>query len=309
MTAYRFCRSDDVPLIVEAFHHCNAGAGAVPWRLTADHLKRLGREADLWTSSCMIALADSEPIGVLIAAKREPVANLVLHVAVHPDHRRQGHGRHMMASLRKKMAILEPTLMLAEVPGGAVSAHRFLAACGFAERDVLTDYTFTVEAPRDVPGAELVADVSAPEIVADGELQAAGDPDRCWQRAPQSLRNLRDRPHGLAIATDRGIEAYLLHRDRADADDPLPFFGAQPTAPDAAGVTPPAAPVEILALGGRTPVPALLRPLLAVAAERTGRALHLPRAHSSEAPADRLEEIGFAPGGSTTRLSADAGRG
>ena len=306
MTAYRFCRSDDVPLIVDAYERCNVGAGARPWRLTVDHMKRLGREMNLWTSSCMVALEGSDPIGVLIAAKREPIASLVLHVAVHPDHRRRGHGRHMMTSLSQKMAILEPTLMLAEVPDDDALGRRFLEACGFTERDILTDYTYAGEAPGGVPGVELVADVAAAELVAQAHSDAVPELDRCWQRSALSILNLRDRPRGLAIATDRGFEAWLLHRNAGDADDPLPFLAAPPGTPEAPDGTPPSAAVEVLALGGKTPVPALVRALLATAFDRAGGPLHLPRVHPSEDAGGRLEEVGFRPGPRTIRYQSDA---
>jgi len=296
MTAYRFCRSDDVPLIVDAYERCNVGSGARPWELRMDHMKRLGREMNLWTSSCMVAFEGSDPIGVLIAAKREPIASLVLHVAVHPDHRRQGHGRHMMTSLSQKMAILEPTLMLVELPEDDALGRRFFEACGFTERDVLTDYACADEAPPGVPGVDLVAGVSAAELVSRADFEAVAELDRCWQRSPQSVRNLRDRPRGLAIATDRDFEAYLLHRGAGDAEAPLPFLAAPP-----AETT-----LELLALGGKLPVPALVRALLTVASDRAGRPFHLPRVHPSETSAGRLEEYGFRPGARTIRYQNDA---
>ncbi len=300
MTAYRFCRSDDVPLIVDAYERCNAGSGARPWSLTVDDMKRLGREMNLWTSSCMVAFEGPDPIGVLIAAKREPIASLVLHVAVHPDHRRRGHGRHMMTSLSQKMAILEPTLMLVELPEDDALGRRFFEACGFTRRDVLTDYTCAAEAPAGgvdpVGGVDLVADVAAAELVSQEDFEAVPELDRCWQRASQSIRNLRDRPQGLAIATDRDFEAYLLHRGDGDAENPLPFLATPP----------PGTPLEVLALGGKMPVPALVRPLLAVASDRAGRPLHLPRVHPSEVPAGLLEQVGFRPGARTVRYENDA---
>ena len=315
MTAYRFCRSDDVPLIVAAYERCNVGPGASPWRLTVDQMKRLGREIDLWTSSCMVALAGDDPVGVLIAAKREPTANLVLHVAVHPDHRRQGHGRHMMTSLSQKMAILEPTLMLAEIAEEAEAARLFFEACGFAERDVLTDFYWPAKAPADIPGVDLVAAVAAAELVAQADFEAVPELDRCWQRSRRSVRNLRDRPSGLAIATDRGFEAWMLHRGAGDAEASLPFLAAPPAAPaipaapDAAGGSARRTPLEVLALGGKTPVPALMAPLLAAAASGAGRPLHLPRVHPSEATGRLLEQYGFRPGARTIRYEADAAPG
>ena len=63
----------------------------------------------------MVAFSGSDPIGVLIGAKR-PSGTLVHKIAVHPDHRRQGHGRHLLTSLGSKLAILGPPRMVAEVP-------------------------------------------------------------------------------------------------------------------------------------------------------------------------------------------------
>ena len=308
MSAYRFCRSDDVPLIVEAFHRCNVGPGAVPWRLTVDHMKRLSREINLWTSSCMVALAGSDPIGVLIAAKREPTANLVLHVGVHPEHRRQGHARHMMTSLSQKMAILEPTRMLVEVPATAAAAHSFLNACGFTEGETLTDYLLSGGNSATGPFLDLVGTVSASELTAGDDFLEATKQDRCWQRTAQTILNLRQRALGLGIATDRGFEAWLLYRDPEGTGDPLPFL-ARPVA-FSPGDGPPVlpAPCEILAMGGKRPAPALLAPLLAFAARESGRALWLPRVHPGEPLADRLVGLGFRAAGKTLRYEADAAR-
>ena len=308
MAAYRFCRSDDVPLIVEAFHRCNVGPGAVPWRLTVDHMKRLSREINLWTSSCMVALAGRDLIGVLIAAKRAPTASLVLHVAVHPDHRRQGHARHMMTSLSQKMAILEPTRMLVEVPAEAVAAHRFLTACGFAEGETLIDYIQQSARPAAGPFLDLVGTVAPSEIIAGAEFADASELSRCWQRSAQTIRNLRERALGVGIATDRGFEAYLLYRSAQDADDPLPFIAGSPTPTSAAGLPADSAPCEILAIGGKRPVPALLGPLLAFAADDCKRPLYLPRVHRSEPLADRLEDCGFQAARKTLRYESDAAR-
>ncbi len=308
MSAYRFCRSDDVPLIVEAFHRCNVGPGAVPWRLTVDHMKRLSREINLWTSSCMVAFAGSDPIGVLIAAKREPTASLVLHVAVHPEHRRQGHARHMMTSLRQKMAILEPTRMLVEVPVEAVAARRFLRACDFAEGETLTDYLHKGESPAAGPFLDLLGAVSASEIIAGAEFANASELNRCWQRSPQTIRNLRQRALGVGIATDRGFEAYLLYRDPQDAGDPLPFIAGAPASTPRAGLPADSTPCEILAIGGERPLPALLGPLLAFAAKDSKRLLYLSRVHPSEPLAERLEECGFQPAQKTLRYESDAAR-
>ena len=89
--------------------------------MTPAAFKRSIRDLQVWCSSCMVAFSGSDPIGVLIGAKR-PSGTLVHKIAVHPDHRRQGHGRHLLASLGSKLAILGPPRIVAEVP-------ETLAAC------------------------------------------------------------------------------------------------------------------------------------------------------------------------------------
>ena len=83
--------------------------------MTPAAFKRSIRDLQVWCSSCMVAFAGADPIGVLIGAKR-PSGTLVHRIAVHPDHRRQGHGRHLLASLGSKLAILGPPRIVAEVP-------------------------------------------------------------------------------------------------------------------------------------------------------------------------------------------------
>ena len=55
----------------------------------------------------MVAFSGSDPIGVLIGAKR-PSGTLIHKIAVHPDHVRQGHGRHLLTSLSSKLRFCPP---------------------------------------------------------------------------------------------------------------------------------------------------------------------------------------------------------
>ena len=87
----------------------------------------------------MVAFSGSDPIGVLIGAKR-PSGTLVHRIAVHPDHRRQGHGRHLLTSLGSKLAILGPPRIVAEVPEAFAAGRALFSACGYVEEAVLTDY-------------------------------------------------------------------------------------------------------------------------------------------------------------------------
>ena len=113
--AYRFCRTDDIGLLVDALNRCWAPYFPDEPPMTAAAFKRSIRDLQVWCSSCMVAFAGSDPIGVLIGAKR-PSGTLVQSIAVHPDHRRQGHGRHLLTSLSSKLAIVGPPRLVAEVP-------------------------------------------------------------------------------------------------------------------------------------------------------------------------------------------------
>ena len=115
MSAYRFCRTDDIGLLVGALNRCWAPYVPEQPPATAATFKRSIRDLQVWCSSCMVAFSGSDPIGVLIGAKR-PSGTLIHTIAVHPDHRRLGHGRHLLTSMSSKLAILGPPRIVTEVP-------------------------------------------------------------------------------------------------------------------------------------------------------------------------------------------------
>ena len=133
MASYRFCRTDDVALLVQAHNVCYRPHFPDVPPLTVDGFRRFAKEIDLWASSCMVATSGDEPIGVLLACKRAE-ATLIWRVGIHPEHLRQGHARHLMTSLSAKLAILGPAGMLAEVPAEWGAARSFVEACGWRPR-------------------------------------------------------------------------------------------------------------------------------------------------------------------------------
>ncbi len=209
MPAYRFCRSDDVPLLVRAYNECYGVNFADLPQLTLEGFKAAVRRLDLWTSSCMVAQEHDTIIGVLLAAKRDD-ASLIHCVGIHPDHQRQGHGRHLMTSLSQKLAILGPRRMVAEVPAEWAHARAFLEACGYESEREYTDF-FLHKSPAPPAAAEFVVEVTLDELVASDAFDVAAR--RCWGRAPRSLLNRRESVRGLAVATDERVEAYLLYHE------------------------------------------------------------------------------------------------
>ena len=279
MSAYRFCRTDDVALLVDALNRCWAPYFPGEPPVTAASFKRSIRDLQVWCSSCMVAFAGAEPIGVLIGAKR-PSGTLIHRIAVHPDHLRQGHGRHLLASLSSKLAILGPPRIVAEVPETLLAACALFSASGYAQAEILTDYV------RDGPGLTerrslgqvggFVIPVTVDDLAANGLLE--GYVPTCWRRSPETLNARKDAIKGLAVASQEQIEAYLLYiEDEA----------------------------EILALrsfvddGG-----ARLNLLLSQVGLPT---LRFPKVHRSEIPPNYLETLGFRPAG-VHRLYATTAR-
>jgi GNAT superfamily N-acetyltransferase len=245
--------------------------------VTAASFKRSIRDLQVWCSSCMVAFSGSDPIGVLIGAKR-PSGTLVYKIAVHPDHVRQGHGRHMLASLGSKLAILGPPRLIAEVPETLVAPRGLFSASGYIEEAVLTDYVLQ-RTDKDVREVGFVIPVTVDDLAANGLLEQ-NHPQVCWERSVETLTARKDDIAGLAVASDEQIEAYVLYVSG----------GGEGT--------------EILSLrsfiedGG-----ARLTQLLSRLGTGT---FHFPKVHSSELLKELLETCGFRPAGTHLLYAAKA---
>ena len=211
MSSYRFCRTDDIGLLVDALNRCWAPYFPDEPPMTPAAFKRAIRDLQVWCSSCMVAFSGADPIGVLIGAKR-PHGTLVHKIAVHPDHRRQGHGNHLLTSLGSKLAILGPPRIVAEVPETLADACGLFSASGYAEEALLTDYGLQCEANDvgEVPDGRFVIPVTIDDLAANGLLENA-HPQACWERSVETLTARKDDIAGLAVASDERIEAYLLY--------------------------------------------------------------------------------------------------
>jgi GNAT superfamily N-acetyltransferase len=221
MSGYRFCRTDDIGLLVDALNRCWAPHFPGEPLMTAAAFKRSIRDLQVWCSSCMVAFAGSDPIGVLIGAKRAS-ETLVHRIAVHPDHCRHGHGHHLLTSLSSKLAILGPPRIVAEVPESNAPACALFAASGFTQEAALTDYVLEhdlaagpshpalSERANSTRVEGFVIPVTVDDLAANGLLVEADSPV-CWARSVETLTARRDEIAGLAVASDERIEAYVLH--------------------------------------------------------------------------------------------------
>jgi GNAT superfamily N-acetyltransferase len=218
VSSYRFCRTDDIGLLVDALNRCWAPHFPGEPPMTEAAFKRSIRDLQVWCSSCMVAFAGADPIGVLIGAKRSS-STLVHRIAVHPDCVREGHGRHLLTSLSAKLSILGPPSLVAEVPDTLAVARSLFEATGYRQEAELTDYVHEPAYPV-VPGIDDLAGrfampVSVDDLAANGLL---GDPQApsCWERSVETLTARKVELSGIALASDERIEAYALHT--ADGD-------------------------------------------------------------------------------------------
>jgi GNAT superfamily N-acetyltransferase len=293
VSSYRFCRTDDIELLVGALNRCWSPYFPDQPPMTPVAFKRSIRDLQVWCSSCMVAFSGSDPIGVLIGAKR-PVGTLVHKIAVHPDHRRQGHGRHLLESLGSKLAILGPPRIAAEVPETLTAACELFIASGYVQEAVLTDYIWepaagperrssfdpstgsgsSRAASRDdafrTNGVEgFVIPVTVDDLAANGLL---GEADRqvCWERSVETLTARKADIEGLAVATDERIEAYLLYLQGGEIVS-LRSFGED--------------------RGAR------LKQLLSRLRTPGMKAFRFPKVHPSEMSQELLETLGFRQAG------------
>lgn len=273
MTAYRFCRSDDMGLLAEAYERCRGPEDEGEPLLDREGIKRLIREIDLWCSSCMVAFEGREPVGVLLGCKR-PQSTLVHALRVHPDHRRTGHSRHLLTSLSQKLAILGPPDLVAEVPARREAARAVFVACGWKLETTLADWHRPAQEPVF---KEEVEEALAP--IGYGELADAGlaaEGARCWRRSSEALAKHQEHLSGLAFHSPDRIEAWVLWREPGAGQAwPIQALGA--------------APGDLGRLGLAVVLDELTR-------RAGGAPLVLERASPEEMDADRLEELGFVRG-------------
>lgn len=284
MSAYRFCRTDDMALLVDALNRCWSPYCPGEPPMTPVAFKRSIRDLQVWCSSCMVAFSGADPIGVLIGAKR-PSGTLVHTIAVHPDHRRQGHGRHLLTSLGSKLAILGPPRIVAEVPETLAPACELFRASGYVQETLLTDYVMEwketdVQADPGTPG-EFVIPVTVDDLVANGLLEEA-HPQVCWKRSVETVTARKDDLEGLAVASDERIEAYLLYiKDGAGAE--VVSFRS------------------LIDDGG-----ALLTQLFSRLRARGIKTFRFSKVHPGEIAKEVLETLGFRPAGGHLRYTARA---
>lgn len=293
MSSYRFCRTDDIGLLVDALNRCWAPYHPDQPPETPVTFKRSIRDLQIWCSSCMVAFAGADPIAVLIGAKR-PTGTLIHRIAVHPDHRRQGHARHLLTSLSSKLAILGPPRIVAEVPEALAPACELFKSSGYLQDAVLTDHVLSIDSgDSDAPAQDasgFVIPITIDDLVANG-LLADAQAQVCWERSVETLTARKAEIAGLAIASDERIEAYLLYVKSEVS--PEPDADAEPIA------------TEIMSIRSTVDDGGARMKRLITQLRGTGR-IRIAKVHPAEVSTEVLKRIGFRPCGGHLLYAAKA---
>ena len=183
--------------------------------MTPAAFKRSIRDLQVWCSSCMVAFSGSDPIGVLIGAKR-PSGTLVHKIAVHPDHRAPGswpsparvarlEARDSRSAANRRRSPRDARRRLRAVqrkrvcPGSAPDRLRPGPAWQQSERG------------RRPGRVRRVRDPCHGRRSRRQWPPWRGHPQVCWERSVETLTARKDDIAGLAVASDERIEAYVLY--------------------------------------------------------------------------------------------------
>ena len=220
MPSFRFCRPDDIPLLVEAVNRCYDVHFPNTPSLTLGGIKREIKQLNLWSSSCMLALDDKDPVGVLIAAKRE-ASSLILRLGIHPNYRGNDYGHHLVTSLIDKMAVLGPPLLTVVIPDERKDLVAFFEKLEFTAHRNYWDFSTTTSLtpptssqwiipvePEDLEGRYLKK--AEKDTLSDETLLA-------WDRRTQTLNNRKKEIKGIGIPDVDGIAAYLFYIDQGSS--------------------------------------------------------------------------------------------
>jgi ribosomal protein S18 acetylase RimI-like enzyme len=273
MASYRFCRPDDIGLLIEAINSCSDAQ----WDF--EYFKQQMYEIDLWPGWCAVATHDDHAIAVVMTAKRPGHAH-IQQLATHPKHQREGHASHLLNSLQQKLAILAPdTVMDATIPEDREDLREFFEKQGYTARGTYVDYHATIQGRGTTSAAGqtdavLVTPITVPDVADLHFFQ--NTPTLALDRTARTLTQRSKLLRGLGIPSVEGYLAYLLYRPESH---------------------------EIVGLGCDAAREALQMYKILFAALDAGD-WTLPKVAASEVPYGHLETLGCRPGAQYTRYAS-----
>lgn len=210
MPLYRFCRPEDIPMIVQAMNACYDVHFPPRSPTTVAQFREEMGLISLWPSNTMVVLEEHDPIAVIVGTKR-PYGCWIAKLGVRPDYQRQGLGRYILEALMRKLSIIGPRVISVDVPADNHDALAFFEALGF---DPWTQYWSFTGPPRTEACADLRQVHPVKPDVALSRYEPFHPGPQCWERDAHTLQLYAGRLTGYAFWEGDTMCGYiLLHRD------------------------------------------------------------------------------------------------
>ena len=207
MPSYRFCRPDDLGLIVRAINQCCHIHETNTPEMTEERLKAHMTLFAVRPGNCMVALERQQPVAAIISTRREAGA-WIQTLGCQPAFQRRGIASQLVEALVRKIAIQRTEDITVDVPEDNDAALNFFQAVGFEERGRLV--TLEGEPGSSVsPSGEVI---QAPAAVLLDSYEAFHVIPACWERSADSLDGYGELVQGYAYRKNGALQGYLLHQ-------------------------------------------------------------------------------------------------
>lgn len=207
MPSYRFCRPDDLQLIVTAVNACYLLHYPDAAAMTEERFKEHMTLFAVRPGNCMVALERQQPVGVVISAKRDTQAWLQA-LGCQSAFQRRGIASQLLEALIRKIAIQRTSEISVDVPEDNLPAVKFFERAAFSVHGYYVSYHGTLAHRCTSP--EAVTSATMAELLA-AYAQFHSRP-MCWERQVESLAAYGEVPQAYAYRTQGELWGYLVHR-------------------------------------------------------------------------------------------------
>ena len=207
MPSYRFCRPDDLALIVRAINQCCRIHETDAPEMTEERLKAHMTLFAVRPGNCMVALERQQPVAAIISTRREAGA-WIQTLGCQPAFQRRGIASQLVEALVRKIAIQRTEDITVDVPEDNDAALNFFQAVGFEDRGDLVTLAGEPEGASDPPGE--VVQATASELL--DSYEAFHTVPVCWERSADSLAGYGELIQGYAYRENGALRGYLLHQ-------------------------------------------------------------------------------------------------
>ena len=213
MPSYRFCRPDDLALIVRAINQCCRIYEADTPEMTEERLKEHMTLFAVRPGNCMVALERQQPVAAIISTRREAGA-WIQTLGCQPAFQRRGVASQLVEALVRKIAIQRTEDITVDVPEDNDAALDFFQAVGFEERGRFVTLQGELKVASD-PSGEVI---QAPAAELLNLYEAFHAFPACWERSADSLAGYGELIQGYAYREDGVTRGYLLHQNSTILD-------------------------------------------------------------------------------------------